>query len=83
LEAAKDRWTGSFELAVQMPDSNKAQRHRFEIHATQEELRELLSKGFVHREIIEAGAAADGTVRVVVQDRNTGAAGSVRVPLVH
>jgi len=90
LEETKDgqqvpRWTGSFDLALQVPNSNppKGKIHRFEIHATEKDLRELLSKGFVHQEIVEAGGAADATVRVVVQDRNTGAAGSVRVPLGH
>jgi VWFA-related protein len=84
LEQTGERWTGSFDLAVQMPNADppKGKVHRFEIHATGDELRELLSKGFVHREAVEGGGGA-GSVRVVVQDRNTGAAGSLRVPLVH
>jgi VWFA-related protein len=80
LEQVKDRWTGSFNLAMLLPNSSKGKVHRFEIHATDAELRDLLSRGFMYQELIEA---TDGTVRVVVQDRNTGAAGSVRVPLVH
>jgi VWFA-related protein len=87
LEFTKDRWTGSFDLALQMPNSNppKGKVHRFEIHATQDDLRELLSKGYLHQELIDVGpgGAEDETVRVVVQDRITGAAGSVRVPLAH
>ncbi len=82
LEQSQDRWTGAFDVAVQTPNAHppKGKVHRFEIHASDEELRGLLSKGFVHREVIEAGGEA-GSVRVVVQDRNTGAAGSLRVPL--
>jgi VWFA-related protein len=80
LEQVKDRWTGTFDIAMMLPNSSKGKLHRFEIHATEPELRDLLSRGFVHQEMIEA---TDGTVRVAVQDRSTGAAGSVRVPLVH
>jgi VWFA-related protein len=78
LEHNGERWTGSFDVAVQLPNASKGKVHRFEIHATEAELRELLSKGFVHQEVVEA---AGGEIRVAVQDVNSGAAGSVRVPL--
>lgn len=76
------QWIGSFDLAIQIPDAKPpgAKMHRFEIHATEAQLRDLLAHGFVHQETIESAGSA-GSVRVAVKDRTTGAAGSVSVPL--
>ncbi len=76
------QWTGSFDLAIQVPGSNRprAKTHRFAIHVKEDQLREVLAKGFSHQETIDT-SGAEGPIRVVVQDRTTGAAGSVSVPL--
>ena len=81
LEKAGGKWTGSIDFAVRWTDAKKAvqQIHRFAINATQEQLRALLSTGFVRQELMEVPAG--GEIQVAVQDRATGAAGSVRIPL--
>ena len=80
LDAKDGQWAGTFDLAIQLPGAIKAKVHRFEIHAKEEQLRELLQKGFVRQEPIETDGS-EGTIRVAVQDRNTGAAGSVSIPV--
>ncbi len=80
LEAANGQWDGAFDLAIELPGTSKAKLHRFEIHAKDAKLRELIEQGFAHEESIEV-SGSEGTVRVAVQDRSTGAAGSVSVPL--
>jgi VWFA-related protein len=81
LELKDGQWAGTFDLAIQSPGAIKAKVHRFEIRAKEEQLRELIQKGFVRQEPLETDGS-EGMVRVAVQDRNTGAAGSVsiRVP---
>ena len=80
LDASNGQWTGSFDLAILLPGTSKAKLHRFQIHATQDKLRELIEQGFAHQEQIEL-SRTEGMVRVAVQDRSTGAAGSVSVPV--
>lgn len=86
LEMTGGKWTGTMDLAIRWTDSKKAVQkvHRFAINATEPQLRALLATGFLRQEILEVGATAaatDGEIQVAVQDRETGAAGSVRVPL--
>jgi VWFA-related protein len=80
LDAKDGQWAGTFDLAIQLPGAIKAKVHRFEIRAKEEQLRELLEKGFVRQEPIETDGSG-GMIRVAVQDRNTGAAGSVSIPV--
>jgi hypothetical protein len=81
LEHEGGRWTGSLDFAVRWTDSKKAAKkvHRFAIDANDDQLRTLLSNGFVREELMDVGSG--GEVQVAVQDRATGAAGSVRVPV--
>ena len=86
LQMAGGKWTGAMDLAVRWTDSKKAVQkvHRFAINATEPQLRALLASGFLRQELLEIGTAAaseDGEIQVAVQDHETGAAGSVRVPL--
>ncbi len=80
LDVKDGQWAGTFDLAIQLPGAIKAKVHRFEIRAKEEQLRELLEKGFVRQEPIETDGSG-GMIRVAVQDRNTGAAGSVTIPV--
>ncbi len=80
LEHIGAQWDGSFDLAILLPGSSKARVHRFEIHAKDDKLAEVLARGFVHQEPV-GSLASGGLVRVAVQDRNTGAAGTVSIPV--
>jgi VWFA-related protein len=85
LEQEAGRWTGSLDFGVRWTDAKTAIKkvHRFAITANEEQLRALLASGFIRQELMEVGvpASGHGEIQVAVQDRATGAAGSVRVPL--
>jgi hypothetical protein len=81
LDNQAGRWTGSLDFGIRWTDSKTLVRkfHRFAINASDDQLRALLAGGFIRQELIEPGPV--GEIQVAVQDRATGAAGSLRLPL--
>jgi hypothetical protein len=80
IERERDRWIALIHLATQLSDGNSPHRsvEALKISLTEARLREVLRDGFVLRRPVAEGT---GELRVVVQDRTTGAAGEVRVIL--
>jgi VWFA-related protein len=80
LERVDTKWVGNVDLAflIEGTQSGKAVTNRIEIPEAR--LASALEKGMVVTDSIEA-AGQTARLRVVVQDRATGAAGSVRVAL--
>lgn len=82
LEHVKDRWLASVDFATLFSpsDSTKGTLETIRLSLTEKRLRETLENGYLFSRDIVAGDLR-GELRVVVQDRTTGLAGSVRVPV--
>jgi VWFA-related protein len=80
LDRKDGRFTGEFDVSV--PDASAkgtVKSARFAINLTDEQLAEALEKGFAV--LVKGAESESGEIRVVVSDRATGVAGSVRVPV--
>jgi hypothetical protein len=82
LEHVKDRWLASIAFATLFSpsESTKGSLETLQLSLTEKRLRETLANGYVFSRNVVAGDLS-GELRVVVQDRSTGLAGSLRVPL--
>jgi VWFA-related protein len=82
LEREKDNWVALIKVATYFPASAKPNgtEEGIKITLTEKRLRETLANGYtVRRPMIVEGRKGD--LRVAIQDRVTGAAGSVRLQL--
>lgn len=83
LEREKDRWVALISIATQFSAKKKPNgtREDIKISLTEDRLRQVLSEGgyFIRRPF--AAGDLKGELRVVVQDRVSGEAGSVRLPI--
>jgi hypothetical protein len=81
FERENDRWVALISLATQFPakDPPNGTLEEIKITLTEARLKETLSKGFDMRRPVPIGWKVAGDLRVVVQDRVTGAAGSVKL----
>ena len=79
LEHVKDRWLASLDFATLFSpsESTKGTLETIRLSLTEKRLREALANGYVFGRDVVAGEST-GELRVVVQDRTTGLAGSVR-----
>jgi hypothetical protein len=82
LERRKDRWVASIGFATHFSPSNslKGTLETINLNLTEDRLRAALNDGYVLRREVESGDLM-GELRVVLEDRETGAVGSVRIPL--
>ncbi len=83
FERRVDKWAASFDLALSIESGAgepKTEVSPTNISLTDDQLRKGLTAGLIVDNTIPAPDKA-ATLRVVVQDKATGAAGSVRVPL--
>ena len=80
LDHKEGHFTGAFDLFLQNPSANGTFKTGVvAVDLTDEQLAEALEKGF---NITVTGAESEmGEIRVVVRDRATGIAGSLRVPV--
>jgi hypothetical protein len=72
--------TSGIDVSFHVEGAGKVVTKTLKITLPDDQFAAFLEKGIDTSQTIEA-AGTDGAVRVVVQDRNTGAAGSVTVPL--
>jgi hypothetical protein len=73
-------WVGSLEVAFYVEGSKVAQITKQSIEIPEDQLARVLSQGFVlHHSIEWQGKASD--LRVAIEDKSSGAAGSLRIPL--
>jgi VWFA-related protein len=82
LEREKDKWVGLIRIATFFPKAAKPNgtEESIKITLTEQRLRESLAKGYTIQHLVFAGNRT-GDLRVAVEDRATGAAGSVKLPL--
>ncbi len=82
VEREQDRWVALINLATQLPAKNppNGTLEGIKITLTEARLREVLRDGFILRRPVPVGDQT-GDLRVVVQDRSTGAAGAVKLRL--
>jgi len=82
LEHEKSRWVALISIATEFSARKKPNGtlEEIKISLTEERLKEVLGTGYVLRRPFPAGGLT-GELRVVVQDRVTGDAGSVRLPI--
>jgi VWFA-related protein len=82
LEHVKDRWLASLALCMMFSpsESTKGTLETLQVSLTENRLRAALANGYKLSRDIAAGDLT-GQLRVVVQDRATGMAGSLRVPV--
>jgi VWFA-related protein len=84
MERQGDRWVASMDFITYFPAAKKpnGDQQVLKISLSEQRLRESLTKGYtLHRtwNVPNAPAVHKGDLRLVVQDRTTGAAGSVRL----
>ena len=77
LDQGNDRWTGAIEIAFHFEKETKMSLQTVNLSLTRDQLLAALKSGLALTKIIPGGETGD--LRVVVQDRATGAAGSVGV----
>jgi len=87
MERQGDRWVASMDFVTYFPAAKKpnGDQQVLKISLSEQRLQESLAKGYtVHRawNAPNAPAVHKGDLRLVVQDRATGAAGSVRLHMV-
>jgi VWFA-related protein len=75
------KWVGAIDLAFHVEESNSAQTTSRTIEIPEEEYATALEKGFTFDHSIQ-WQGKTGNLHVVVEDKTSGAAGSVRIPLV-
>jgi VWFA-related protein len=82
LEREKDYWVGLIRLATYYPAASKPNgtEESIKITLTEKRLRESLANGYTIQQLVIAGDRK-GDLRVAIEDRATGAAGSVKLPL--
>jgi VWFA-related protein len=82
LERRNEHWAGTVDLAVRVESSKQktVQVRAFPIDLAEETFRTALVRGLVMEETVTTDRPAD-RVRIVLQDRATGFAGSLWVPL--
>ena len=82
LEKENNRWVALLAIATQFPPKKRPNGtlHNIKLSLTEERLKAALRDGYVIRMPYQAGGLK-GQLRVVVQDRVSGLAGSVRVPI--
>ena len=82
LEREKDNWVGLIRLATYFPAASKPNgtEESIKITLTEPRLRESLANGYTIQQLVIAGDRK-GDLRVAIEDRATGAAGSVKLPL--
>jgi hypothetical protein len=82
LEREKNNWVALIQLATYFPAAQKPNgtEESIKITLTEQRLRETLADGYTLQQTIIAGNRK-GDLRVAVQDRVTGAAGSVKLQL--
>ena len=74
------KWLGALDLAFHVEESTSAQTTSRTIEIPEEKLAAALEKGFTFDHTIEWHGKT-GNLRVVVEDKASGAAGSLRIPL--
>jgi VWFA-related protein len=74
------KWVGAVDLAFHVEESNSAQTTSRTIEIPEDKLADALQKGFAFDHMIE-WQKKTGNLRVVVEDKASGAAGSLRIPL--
>ncbi len=79
LDQGDDRWTGAIEVALHFDKETKLSIQTVNLVLTRDQLLAALKNGLALRKLVPDGKTGD--LRVVVQDRATGAAGSVGVHL--
>ncbi|MBZ5633393.1 MAG: VWA domain-containing protein [Acidobacteriia bacterium] len=82
LEREKNNWVALIRLATYFPSAAKPNgtEESIKITLTEQRLRETLANGYSMERLVIAGTRT-GDLRVAIQDRVTGAAGSVKLPL--
>jgi VWFA-related protein len=79
LQLADGRFTGAFDFFLEMPGMNLARSRLMQLSIPEARMPELLEIGFT---LNIGGVSSDaGEVRVIVRDRETGAAGSLTIPV--
>ena len=82
LERENDKWIALIKVATYFPASAKpnGSEESIKISLTEKRLRETLANGYIMQRPMNVGGRK-GDLRVAIQDRVTGAAGSVRLQL--
>ncbi len=82
LEREKNNWVALIRFATYFPAARgpNGTEESLKITLNEQRLREALANGYTLQQMVIAGNRK-GDLRVAIQDRNTGAAGSVRLPL--
>ena len=82
LEREKNNWVALIQLATYFPAAAKPNGtdESIKITLTEQRLRETLANGYTLQRTVIAGNRK-GDLRLAIQDRVTGAAGSVKLPL--
>jgi hypothetical protein len=82
LEQSNDRWTGILDVAIR-PESSKqkgVQVRTVSLNLSEEEFRTVLLRGLLLEETVTVDRPVD-RLHIVLQDRATGFAGSLRLPI--
>jgi VWFA-related protein len=79
LDQKDEHWVGAIDVAIHFDKETKMNLQTFNLQMTRDQLLAALKSGFVLRKTIPGSQTGD--VRVVVQDRATGAAGSLGLHL--
>ena len=80
LDRKDGHFVGAFDLAVVKPSADgKVMRGTAAINLTDEQLAKALEDGFPVK--VAGAESQSGEIRVVVRDRATGTAGSLRIPV--
>jgi hypothetical protein len=82
LERRNEHWTGLVDVAIRLESSKQkaVQVQTSQIDLPEETFRAALSRGIILEQTVNTNRPAD-RVRVVLQDRSTGFAGSLWLPL--
>lgn len=85
LERSGDKWTGAFDLGLAPEAPNRQRSSDISVKAinlsfTDDQLKQALTSGLIVNNTVPS-PAQPMTLRVVVQDKISGASGSVRVPI--
>jgi VWFA-related protein len=82
LEREKDNWTALIRFATYFPAASKPNgtEESIKITLTEQRLRESLEHGYTLQQLVIAGNRT-GDLRIAIEDRFTGASGSVKLPL--
>lgn len=81
LEPRNNEWVGAVDVSLMVEGAHTAQRILGNLHIPGDELASTLQKGLWLDDSIAVNGAS-GALHVVAQDRATGAAGTIRLPLI-